>query len=358
MWPTPTSIPASAVTDPAAQPYLSVRNLAVRFQTEAGTVHAVDGVSFDVRRGGTLGIVGESGSGKSVTCRAVLGLYQRQRGVEVTGAISLGGQPLLELDNEPLRLLRGSAMAFVPQDPLSALHPYYRIGEQIAEAYRAHNHVSRSAARTRAIEMLDLVGIPEPRRRAGDYPHQFSGGMRQRVMIAMALVCNPTLLIADEPTTALDVTVQAQILDLLRALRCEFGSAIVLITHDLGVVAELCEEVVVMYGGQCVERGSVDDIFYGAEMPYTWGLQRSAPRLDRPRTSQLRAIDGQPPSMVGPAVGCVFAPRCTYTHFVSDNRCNLAVPPLTDSAGGHEVRCHIRSGRRRQIWTDEIAPTL
>jgi peptide/nickel transport system ATP-binding protein len=346
------------MTESASGPYLSVRDLAVRFYTDAGVVHAVDGLSFDVVRGQTLGIVGESGSGKSVTCRTVLGLYQGQLGTELAGTITIDGHSILDLDEEGLRALRGSAMAFVSQDPMSALHPYYPVGAQIIEAYRAHHKVSRASARARAVEMLDLVGIPQPQRRKDDYPHQFSGGMRQRVMIAMALVCNPALLIADEPTTALDVTVQAQILDLLRDLQRNFRSAIILITHDLGVVAEMCDSVVVMYGGQCVERGSVEDVFYRAEMPYTWGLLRSMPRLDRPRAAQLLPIAGQPPSMIGPAQGCVFAPRCTYAHQVTDNRCRRDRPALAGAIEGHEVRCHIPARTRREIWADEIAPSL
>ena len=346
------------MTESTSGPYLSVRDLDVRFRTDAGVVHAVDGVSFDVVRGETLGIVGESGSGKSVTCRAVLGLYQGQRGTEVSGTITIDGHPVLDLDEERLRALRGSAMAFISQDPLSALHPYYPVGAQIIEAYRAHHEVSRASARARAVEMLDLVGIPQPQRRTDDYPHQFSGGMRQRVMIAMALVCNPALLIADEPTTALDVTVQAQILDLLRDLQRDFGSAIVLITHDLGVVAEMCDAVVVMYGGQCVERGTVEDVFYRPEMPYTWGLLGSMLRLDRPRTAQLLPIAGQPPSMVGPAHGCVFAPRCAYARHVMDGRCSREQPALAEASEGHEVRCHIPATTRREIWAGEIAPSL
>ena len=246
------------------------------------------------------------------------------------------------------------------QDPLTALHPFYSVGRQISEAYRIHNKVSKSDARKRAIEMLDRVGIPNPEKRFSDYPHQFSGGMRQRAMIAMALVCDPKLLIADEPTTALDVTVQAQILDLMKDLQREFNSAIILITHDLGVVAETCNKVVVMYGGQCVETGTVEEIFYEPEMPYAWGLLGSMPRLDRLRQERLQPIAGQPPSLIRVPKGCVFNPRCRFQDRVPDGRCVTEHPELlpTGTSPSHSVRCHIHPDERRRIWTEEIQPTL
>ncbi|MGH3663241.1 MAG: ABC transporter ATP-binding protein, partial [Micromonosporaceae bacterium] len=259
-------------------PYLSVRDLSVRFTTEDGVVQAVDSLSFQVRRGRTLGIVGESGSGKSVTSLAVLGLHDRRR-TQVTGEILLGGRDVVAMPERTVRQLRGRDMAMIFQDPLSALHPYYSVGKQIAEACRAHQRVSAKQARARAIEMLDRVGIPQPSRRADSYPHEFSGGMRQRVMIAMALVNNPDLLIADEPTTALDVTVQAQVLDLLTDLQKEFHSAIILITHDLGVVSQIADDVLVMYGGKAAETGSAETVLRAPQHPYTWGLLASAPSL-------------------------------------------------------------------------------
>jgi len=267
-----------------------------------------------------------------------------------------------------VRRLRGSEMAMIFQDPLSSLHPFYTIGRQISEAYLVHNHVSKSDAKKRTIEMLDLVGIPNAARRYGDYPHQFSGGMRQRAMIAMALVCDPKLLIADEPTTALDVTVQAQILDLMKELQREFNSAIILITHDLGVVAETCDSAVVMYGGQCVEAAQINELFYQPEMPYTWGLLGSMPRMDRTRQARLLPIPGQPPSLIQVPSGCVFNPRCSFRDRVPGNRCRTEHPdllptpnpPLSDITPERAqlVRCHLDPPQRREIWTTEIAPAL
>jgi peptide/nickel transport system ATP-binding protein len=259
---------------------------------------------------------------------------------------------------EVVRKLRGQQMSMIFQDPLSSMHPFYKVGSQIVEAYRVHNDVSKAEARKRAVEMLDLVGIPQAAKRIDDYPHQFSGGMRQRAMIAMALVCNPALLIADEPTTALDVTVQAQILELMKDLQREFNSAIILITHDLGVVAETCDDVVVMYGGQCVEQGTVSDIFYHADMPYTWGLLSSMPRMDRQRQERLRPIAGQPPSLIRVPKGCVFNPRCRFQDHVEGDRCVTEHPELLPRPDGHAARCHIRPDERERIWADEIAPAL
>ena len=337
--------------------FLSMRDLRVHFPTNDGLVKAVDGLSFDVDRGQILGIVGESGSGKSVTSQAILGLHKGSR-AQVTGQIWFDGRELIGLSEREMRRLRGREMAMIFQDPLSSLHPFYTVGTQISEAYLVHNHVSKKEARARSVEMLRRVGIPNPDKRFDDYPHQFSGGMRQRAMIAMALVCDPQLLIADEPTTALDVTVQAQILELLKELQSEFNSAIILITHDLGVVAESCDKVVVMYGGQCVERGAVDDIFYRPEMPYAWGLLGSMPRMDRARQTRLIPIAGQPPSLILVPDGCVFNPRCSFSSRVEDERCFTEHPELLDAAPNHSVRCHIEPAERREIFKSEIAPKL
>ncbi|HEX8081958.1 MAG TPA: ABC transporter ATP-binding protein [Jatrophihabitans sp.] len=340
--------------------FLSVRDLRVHFPTADGLVKGVDGLSFDVRRGEIMGIVGESGSGKSVTSQAILGLHKGSQ-ARITGEIWLDGTELVGASEDEMRSLRGDKMAMIFQDPLSAMHPFYRVGAQISEAYLVHNKVSKSVAKKRTIEMLDRVGIPNPEKRFSDYPHQFSGGMRQRAMIAMALVCDPKLLIADEPTTALDVTVQAQILDLMKDLQKEFNSAIILITHDLGVVAETCDQVVVMYGGQCVETGSVNDLFYEPEMPYAWGLLTSMPRMDRTRQERLQPIPGQPPSLIQVPKGCVFNPRCGFTDHVPGRRCFTDRPELLPTSGGsagHALRCHIEPDERRRIWADEIKPTL
>jgi len=277
--------------------FLSVRDLRIHFDTDDGLVKSVDGVSFDLKAGQTLGIVGESGSGKSVTSLGIMGLHNSER-AKISGEIWLDGEELIGAGSERVRQLRGQKMAMIFQDPLSALHPYYSIGAQIVEAYRVHNKTDKKSAKRRAVEMLDRVGIPEPQRRYEDYPHQFSGGMRQRAMIAMALINNPELLIADEPTTALDVTVQAQILDLIRDLQKEFGSAVVIITHDLGVVAEIADDLLVMYAGRCIERGSSEKVFYKPQHPYTWGLLGSMPRIDREQTDRLVPVKGTPPSLI------------------------------------------------------------
>jgi len=265
-------------------PLLEVKDLRVHFRTDDGIVKAVDGVSYSVERGKALGIVGESGSGKSVSSLTVMGLTRFAGNADISGSIVLDGQDLLGASDEDLRRLRGNDVAMIFQDPLSSLHPFYKVGTQIAEAARIHNpDSSKAKAWDRAVEMLGLVGIPEPRKRAASYPHEFSGGMRQRAMIAMALANNPKLLIADEPTTALDVTVQAQILDLIERLQAEFDAAVVIITHDLGVVAEIADEIAVMYAGRIVERAKTDTIFHAPEMPYTWGLLGSIPKMDAPR---------------------------------------------------------------------------
>jgi peptide/nickel transport system ATP-binding protein len=319
-----------------ADPYLQVRDLRVRFAIEDGVVRAVDGVSFAVERGRTLGIVGESGSGKSVTSLAVLGLHDPKRAT-VTGEILVGGRDIVGRPDEEVRRLRGHDMAMIFQDPLSALHPYYQVGRQIAEAYRIHHpRAGRAEARRRTLEMLDRVGIPQPERRARQYPHEFSGGMRQRAMIAMALVNDPDLLIADEPTTALDVTVQAQILDLLEDLQKEFDSAIVLITHDLGVVSQVADDVLVMYGGRAVEHGTAEQVLGQPQHPYTWGLLASVPSLHGDADADLVPIPGTPPSLINLPPGCAFHPRCTY----ADDRSRTEVPELREVAGGHLVACH------------------
>ena len=317
---------------------------------------SVDGLSFHVERGKTLGIVGESGSGKSVTSMSVMGLHKAGT-AKITGQILLDGKDLVASSPEEVRLLRGKRMAMIFQDPLSAMHPYYTVGNQIVEAYRVHNDVSKAEARKHAIEMLDRVGIPEPNQRVDAYPHQFSGGMRQRAMIAMALSCDPELLIADEPTTALDVTVQAQILDLIRDLQKEFNSAVIIITHDLGVVAELADDIMVMYAGRAAEYGSAEQIFNDPEHPYTWGLLSSMPRFDRVRSERLQPIPGSPPSLINVPSGCAFHPRCAY----ADRTGGLSEterPELADTGRDHFVACHMPTAERQQIWRDEIKPKL
>ncbi|WBB74599.1 ABC transporter ATP-binding protein [Micromonospora sp. WMMD1128] len=339
----------------ADAPYLQVTDLRVRFDTEDGVVRAVDGVSFAVQRGRTLGIVGESGSGKSVTSLAILGLHNSTRAT-ITGEISVGGRQLVGLPEEEVRRLRGRDMAMIFQDPLSALHPYFTVGRQIAEAYRVHHpKAGRREARTRAVDMLGRVGIPQPERRYEQYPHEFSGGMRQRAMIAMALVNDPDLLIADEPTTALDVTVQAQILDLLADLQAEFRSAIILITHDLGVVSQVADDVLVMYGGRAVERGSVAQVLRAPQHPYTWGLLSSVPSLHGDADADLVPIPGNPPSLINLPPGCAFHPRCRYAD-VNGDRSRTAVPRLRDAGQpGHLVACHLSAADRQRIHRDEIA---
>lgn len=341
--------------------FLEVRDLKVHFPTDDGLVKSVDGLSFSLEKGKTLSIVGESGSGKSVTSLAIMGLHRlgaRGKNVQMSGEIWLDGQELVGAQPDEVRKLRGHQMSMIFQDPLSAMHPYYKIGDQIVEAYRVHHNVSKKVARTRAIEMLDRVGIPEPAKRVDGYPHEFSGGMRQRAMIAMALVNNPELLIADEPTTALDVTVQAQILDLIRDLQKEFGSAVVLITHDLGVVAEIADDVLVMYGGRCVERGPVDEMFEKPQHPYTWGLLGSMPRIDRETSDRLIPVKGQPPSLINVPSGCAFHPRCPYADIPKGDVTRTVRPELELVVGGHWSACHLPAEDRTRIWTEEIAPKL
>jgi peptide/nickel transport system ATP-binding protein len=337
--------------------FLSVRDLRVHFPTDDGVVKSVDGLSFDLARGKTLGIVGESGSGKSVTSMSIMGLHKPGT-VEMSGSILLDGQELIGAGPELVRSLRGKKMAMIFQDPLSAMHPFYTVGHQIIEAYRVHNNVKKASARRHAIDLLDRVGIPQPSSRVDDYPHQFSGGMRQRAMIAMALSCDPDLLIADEPTTALDVTVQAQILDLIRDLQREFNSAVIIITHDLGVVAELADDIMVMYAGRSVEYASGDDVFERPQHPYTWGLLGSMPRLDRERSERLLPIKGTPPSLINVPSGCPFHPRCAYADRTPHDLSRTERPPFEEVLPGHYVACHLTGEDRRRIWESEILPKL
>ncbi|MBV2353384.1 ABC transporter ATP-binding protein [Streptomyces sp. J2-1] len=354
-----TGEPVAAGKTPEA--FLDVRDLKVHFPTDDGLVKSVDGLTFSLDKGKTLAIVGESGSGKSVTSLAIMGLHRlgsRGKNVRMSGEIWLNGKELVNADPDEVRRLRGREMAMIFQDPLSAMHPYYKVGDQIVEAYRTHHKVSRKVARARAVEMLDRVGIPEPGKRVDSYPHEFSGGMRQRAMIAMSLVNNPELLIADEPTTALDVTVQAQILDLIRDLQKEFGSAVVMITHDLGVVAEIADDVLVMYGGRCVERGRADEVFETPQHPYTWGLLGSMPRIDRETSERLIPVKGQPPSLINVPSGCAFHPRCPYADIPKENVTRTVRPELQQVEGGHWSACHLSAEDRTRIWTEEIAPKL
>jgi peptide/nickel transport system ATP-binding protein len=329
---------------------LDVRDLRIHFPTDDGLVKAVDGLSFTLERGRTLGVVGESGSGKSVTSLGILGLYHRGN-AQISGKIYLDGEDLVAADQPRVRELRGNKVAMIFQDPLSALHPYYTVGNQIAEAYLIHNKVSKKAARAHAIDLLNRVGIPQPATRVDDYPHQFSGGMRQRAMIAMSLSCDPELLIADEPTTALDVTVQAQILDLISGLQQEYGSAVIIITHDLGVVAELADDILVMYAGRMAEYGNSDDIFSRPGHPYAWGLLNSMPRMDRPRMERLLSIRGTPPSLINVPSGCPFHPRCDYAAR-NNGRCENEVPVLRPVGAGHLVACHLSTEEQRRIWAE------
>ncbi|MGC5562913.1 ABC transporter ATP-binding protein [Streptomyces sp. FR-108] len=334
--------------------FLSVRDLRVRFSTEDGIVKAVDGLSFDVERGKTLGIVGESGSGKSVTNLTVLGLHNPKTAT-VEGEIVLDGKELVTATEKEMEKLRGNKVAMIFQDPLTALSPYYTVGRQIAEPFMKHTGASKKEAKLRAIEMLDKVGIPQPAMRFEDYPHQFSGGMRQRAMIAMSLICNPDLLIADEPTTALDVTVQAQILDLLKDLQQEFGSAIIFITHDLGVISKMADDLLVMYSGRAVERGSVREVLRAPQHPYTWGLLSSMPRLGGDTAQALTPIPGSPPSLLNPPPGCPFHPRCGFTSEVGGNRCSGERPELP---AGRGAACHLDDAQKSTFFIEQIKPRL
>jgi peptide/nickel transport system ATP-binding protein len=328
---------------------LEIEDLRVHFATEDGLVKAVDGISFGVDSSRMLGVVGESGSGKSVSMLTVMGLT-RAENASFSGRASFGGRDLLTATGDELRRIRGNDIAMIFQDPLSSLHPFYKVGKQLVEAMQAHNDVSERAALDRAVELLGLVGIPDPRGRVDAYPHEFSGGMRQRVMIAMALVNEPKLLIADEPTTALDVTVQAQILGLIARLQRELNMAVVLITHDLGVVAEVTDQIVVMYAGRIVESADTRTMFRAPEHPYTWGLLQSIPRLDKPRGEELIPISGRPPSLISLPGGCSFHPRCPYVR----ERHRQVEPDLEPVPGdaAHQVACLLPSETRKQIWAE------
>jgi len=340
----------------AADPYLSIRELNVAFPTADGVVRAVRDLSLTLPLGRTLAIVGESGSGKSVASMAIMGLHDRGS-TRLSGSITLGGHEIVGMSPEDLRRHRGAAAAMIFQDPLTSLHPYFTVGSQIVEAYRAHHQVSRRQARERAVDMLARVGIPHPRRRLDDYPHQFSGGMRQRVMIAMALVNDPKLLIADEPTTALDVTVQAQILDLIRDLQRDFGSAVLFITHDLGVVAEIADDLLVMYGGRCLEYGPVRTVIAEPLHPYTWGLLLSVPAVSG-GAARLRPIPGMPPSLLAVPSGCPFHPRCAYRDRVPGDRCREELPELFARTRDvtRQSRCHLADPER--VFTSDVLPRL
>jgi peptide/nickel transport system ATP-binding protein len=338
---------AEPSTDGAGQPLVSVEDLHVSFHTDDGVVHAVDGISYTLEAGKTLGIVGESGSGKTVSSLTMLGLTRSKRS-KISGRIIFQGEDMVAMEDNRLRRVRGDDVAMIFQDPLSALHPFYKVGTQLVEAMQTHRSISKSAARARAAELLELVGIPDPKRRVDQYPHEFSGGMRQRAMIAMALSNEPKLLIADEPTTALDVTVQAQILALLQDLQKRLGTAIIIITHDLGVVAEIADDICVMYAGRVVERGSAEDIFHAPQHPYTWGLLRSIPRLDNPRGEELVPISGRPPSLINRPSGCHFHPRCPYVRDA-----HKRVDPqlaAVDGSSEHLAACLLESSVRARIW--------
>ena len=321
----------------ASQRMLEIKDLKVHFDTEDGVLHAVDGVSFGIDAGETLGVVGESGCGKSVTAKTITRLLDMPPGRIVGGEIRWKGNDLIKASDEAIRALRAREIAMIFQEPMTSLNPVYTVGEQIAEVVRLHDKSGRRAAMVRATEMLRLVNIPNPEKRVNDYPHQFSGGMRQRVMIAMALSCNPKLLIADEPTTALDVTIQAQILDLMNELKEKLGMSIMLITHAMGVVAETAQRVVVMYAGKVIEEANVEDLFRTPLHPYTQGLIRSIPRIDLAAThkQRLEAIGGSVPKLINPAPGCRFASRCAYVR----DECKGATPPLVEVSPGHKVAC-------------------
>jgi peptide/nickel transport system ATP-binding protein len=323
------------------EPLLDVRDLSVSFKTESGLVRAVDGVSFSIALGEVLGIVGESGSGKTVAMLTVMRLIRDPNAI-LQGQVLYRGRDLMQYSQKQMRDVRGSEIAMIFQDPLTALTPVYTVGWQIEEQLRAHQSLTRRQARTRATELMAEVGIPNSSRRVDDYPHQFSGGMRQRVMIAMALSCNPSLLIADEPTTALDVTIQAQILSLMKRLMREYDSSIVLITHDMGVVSQLAERIIVMYAGGVVEEGPKSAVFRDPQHPYTWGLLDSIPRLGRPRVNRLTGIPGAPPSPLAPPPGCRFEPRCAYRFDLCSTR-----PELRERVvAGRRDACHLDPAAR------------
>jgi peptide/nickel transport system ATP-binding protein len=336
-----------------AFPLLDIRNLKVTFRTEDGIVRAVDGVSLTVQEGETVGIVGESGSGKSVTMMSVMRLITDPN-AKFEGEVLYKGTNVMTLAQDQIRSIRGAGISMIFQDPMTSLNPVYKVGWQIAEQIREHEKISKHAARDRAIELLTAVGIPNAGQRVDAYPHEFSGGMRQRVMIAMAVSCNPDVLIADEPTTALDVTIQAQILNLIKKLKDEYGTAVVLITHDMGVVADMADRIAVMYAGRIVEQGTQRDLFYDPQHPYTWGLLGSIARLDRPRPRRLAAIPGMPPSLIQLPSGCAFAERCAHRF----GKC-VERPALLDRTGtGHLDACHLSTQQKNDIRTGTIHPEL
>ena len=322
---------------------LEVKDLSTYFFTPEGVVKAVDGISYDLQEGETLGLVGESGCGKSVSALSIMRLIQRP-GRTVGGEVTFNGQDLLALDDSEMRRIRGKDMAMIFQEPMTSLNPVLTIGKQLTEALMLHLGMDQHAANDRAGELLEMVGIPEGAGRLADYPHQFSGGMRQRVMIAMALSCDPKMLIADEPTTALDVTIQAQILELVKKLGEETGTAVLIITHNLGVVARYADRVNVMYAGKIIERGTAREIYTNPRHPYTIGLLNSVPRLDEPRKEQLAPIEGSPPDLIGLPIGCAFRPRCKY----AIDRCAVEYPPLIEVAEGHTAACWVSDQLGRQ----------
>ena len=332
-----------------AEPLLEVKDLKVHFPTDDGLVKAVDGVTYSLQPGETLGIVGESGSGKSVSSLTVMGLITPKQ-ANISGEVFFQGQDLLKLPKDEMRTIRGAKISMIFQDPMTSLHPFYKVGFQISEAILQHQDVSKKEAMDQAVEMLARVNIPRPRERADQYPHEFSGGMRQRAMIAMALSLNPDVLIADEPTTALDVTVQAQILDLIDRLKSEFNAAVIIITHDLGVVAEHCDNIMVMYGGKAAEFGNTDDIYYKPLHPYTWGLLSSIPRLDEEKQERLNPIRGLPPSLILVPPGCSFHPRCPYRF----DPCDKDVPELLPVDGHHAAACHLSLADKERIRDEEV----
>jgi peptide/nickel transport system ATP-binding protein len=334
---------------PRGEALLEVRNLKVHFPTPDGVVKAVDGLSFSVYRGETFGIVGESGSGKSVTCLTALGLINR-KSAHVEGEVLFKGRDLLTLSNDELRKVRGKEVAMIFQDPFASLHPMYRVGDQLVEAVRVHEDLTRKAAQERVVELLTAVGIPRPRERFRDYPHQYSGGMRQRAMIAMALLHNPDVLIADEPTTALDVTVQAQILELIERIKDEYKIGVILITHDLGVIADVARSVMVMYAGRAMELGARAEIFARPLHPYTWGLLESIPRVVS-KGEPLLPIEGAPPSLIHVPPGCPFHPRCPHRF----SPCDSERPDFKDRGGGHPESCHLTPEDKRKLWAEREA---
>ena len=333
----------------SSQVLLEVKDLRVHFPTPDGIVKAVDGLSFTVSRGETFGIVGESGSGKSVTCLTALGLINLQR-AHVSGEVLFMGRDLLKLDKNEIREVRGKDLSMIFQDPFACLHPYYRVGDQLVEAVLAHDKMPKQKAAERAIELLDAVGIPQPRERFKSYPHEYSGGMRQRAMIAMALVHNPDLLIADEPTTALDVTVQAQILELIDKIKRDFNIGVILITHDLGVISDVAQRVMVMYAGRAVELGTREELFSRPLHPYAWGLLESIPHIGR-KGHRLVPIEGAPPSMINVPPGCPFHPRCPHRF----EPCDKEVPDLVDRGGGHPDACHLKIADKKKLWKQREA---